>query len=543
MVLHSFLTGCAAALRGNARNKVVRPRRSSTLRLDSLEGRDVPAPVVSNFSGGLTETETHHSFPTGSKIKEIPSGSKVVIGFDPSPDSTGEHKAEIALKNSKAATLKKVTVGLQPNSKVISYDVTAKSAIPWEVTIKSVGKKIQGLWPYGGTATITLPDITVPSAQYIGGSESAHTNPTGVKASVATPKNFKETVKVELFRSKDGKEPSGGALATQSVTGDGKGGSKSVTLDTKKELFGQKDVPYLVIIVDHDKKVDEDNEDNNTKSLTLPFVRLEAGTGPTTMTLMKDVNVVVKTDGGSVSGYRLENKGVPDAKTAYVTVASGGSEQLTFKPKLAQHVEFLGSVSAEGKRFYGRPQTRTVHFPDIADIMADANVVAAADNLWSQTKAVLAVSGGMNWYELGAYIYLDTATGDYSFGPTSTGPNNTLVNGAPTGATVNVTGPADQVDHKAQTGKYRVSWFHTHPDDHRRANFLNSRAVGPSPVDLATSANSGLPGLVFDYDGQQMTIVGPVTGNLIASGVRIRGGWLLDAPAHLYSFGPTERQR
>ncbi|HEX3150758.1 MAG TPA: hypothetical protein VHR66_21955 [Gemmataceae bacterium] len=542
MLFQSIFADCAAALCRSSFSRAVRPRRTRGLRLEALEGRDVPAPLVTNFSGALSDTEEHHSFPTGSKIKEIPSGSKVVIGFDPSPNPSGKYKAEIKLKDGKGSTLRTATVGLKANSKVISYDVTTKSAVPWDVTFRSVGKKIEGLWPYGGKATITLPDISVPSASYIGGSESAHTNPTGVKATVAMPKNFKETFKVELFRSKDGTEPTGGVLASDTVTGDGKGGSKSVTLDTKAELFGQKDVPFLVVIVDHDKKVDEDNEENNTKSLTLPFVRLEAGTGPATMTLMKDVNVVVKTDGGSVSGYRLENKGVPDPKTTYVTVASGSSEQLTFKPKLANTVEFLGSVSAESKRFYGRPQTRTVHFPDIADIMADADVIAAADNLWSQTKGVLAISGGLLWYEFGAYINLDTASGKYSFGPICTGANNTIVNGAPTRATVQVTGAGDKVDQSTQTGKYFVAWFHTHPDDHRRANFLNSRAVGPSPDDLNTSANAQVPGLVYDYDGQGMEIRDPRTDALINAGVLIRGGWLLDAPAHIYSFGPTQRQ-
>lgn len=544
-----------------------RPKRT-ILRLDSLEGRDVPAPIVTSFNGGLSKDEKVHTFPAGGQIKEIPAGSTITIKFGGSPDPSGQYKASVALKNDKGATVRGLSLGMTTTRTIFTYPVTQKTGIPWKVTVKSVGKDPgSSIYPYSGSAEIRLPDITMLSAMYIGGDEAGKRSPTGVKAEVGTPKNFKDTFKVGLFRSKDGIEPTGSALVEQTVTADGSGGKKSVTLDTKQPLKATKSEPFLVICADFDKKIDEDNEGNNTRKLSVPNVQLKlpqaASMLDPAITLMKSADFTVETGTQSASGFRIEVRKDGQGNKEYVKTGEGGSSPVKVIPRLAKDVEYMASVVVEGKRFFGEAVDAQVSFPDVQDIVDDTNVKANMTRLWNSTIALIRANGGQDWREYGAFVLLDTKTGKYSFSADIVGniPNSILANGAPTQAGISgaqFVAPQD-VDRADQTGLYVVADFHTHPADMWKArntlSFEKQRPVGPSGYNGATgndaqrALNSPLPGIVYDYIGKAgpKTQLVPKPGFpgfeivVVIPGNYIDAGWDPGNPGKPYTHGATRR--
>jgi len=520
-------------------------RNTCVLRLERLEAREVPSIPDTPFGIGNLMKGGVHSFPA--KAKDLPSGTMVEIYFGGSKDTTGQFKASVTLKDPKGAAVRSnpsfAPIQSEERLAFAAYTITAKTSGQFTVDVKNAGKVIEGSYPYWGTAKIKLPDITVSGAKYFGGSEKDHKNPTGVevtfKVSGGDPSKFQEKFKIGLYRSTDGKTP-GSKLAETEVSGAG----QTIKLDTKSPLQGRIHEPYLVVVADNDKKVEEDNEGNNSTKLDLPPIGVMIDPGKNGLTLMDNETFTVTTGGVAASGFRIELRQRGQADTDYTIVAGSSASKFTVIPRLADKVDYLPSAIASGVRFYGATHQVTVQFPELTTIAADTKVVQAAQGLWNQTKTILTSSNGQNWRELGAYIYLDTSTGTYSFGPTSTGPLNSLINGIPTTATVSVVGPGDQVNTTNKSGIYYVAWFHTHPQDHWRASPLFSRGVGPSTQDVNTSNTSGIPGLVFDYVGQQMTVKDPRTGKVINSGILVHTSVGVNANASLYQItgGPARRR-
>ena len=141
--MHTFLSTCFNAIRSTHRPSATsRRRRFAGLRLETLEGRDVPAPITTPFTGSLSDggVDEYPFPPPVVNFTEIPSGSKIKVTFGASPDPSGEVKAKVELKNSKGAAVRSVTLGMADTKTIISYTVPQKMSVPWKVTVESVGK-------------------------------------------------------------------------------------------------------------------------------------------------------------------------------------------------------------------------------------------------------------------------------------------------------------------------------------------------------------------------------------------------------------------
>lgn len=517
-------------------------KRSCILRLECLEAREVPSIQDTPIGGDLMKGDVDR-FPA--KAQELPSGTVIEVWFGGSPDPRVAYKASVTLRDPNGAGVATKTPESLTSKEHLSikYVIQSKTSGLFAVDVKNAGPVApnNGVVPYWGTAKIKLPDITVSGAKYIGGSEKDHKNPTGVevafKVTGGDPSKFKEKFKIGLYRSADGKTP-GSKLTEMEVSGAG----QTIKLDTKSPLHGLIAQPYLVVVADKDKKVEEENEGNNSTKLDLPPIGLQIDPGDNGLTLMDNESFTITTGSATVSGYRVEVRQRGEGDTDYVSVASGTSSQLTVVPRLAEEVDYLPSAVVSGTRFFGAPRKVTVQYPEIGTIVGDSKVKAAADDLWSTTKGVLSSSNGQQWREFGSLVHLNTETGTYFFDlPPSSGPINTFdAKGKAGRATVPIPGPVDHIDTAKKTGVYVVAWFHTHPQELWKAKALDARKVGPSDVDIATSHASGLPALVYDYDGAAFTIQSK--GKVIFADVGVRTGMDLNSAAHIYTAGPARRR-
>ena len=144
---------------------------------------------------------------------------------------------------------------------------------------------------------------------------------------------------------------------------------------------------------------------------------------------------------------------------------------------------------------------------------------------WVQTSGL--TNAGMR--EVGCYITLDTATGQYGItniieGPIVFFPDEPYID-------FPINNPPDIFANSSPTSTavYIVGWFHTHAPM-VNVSVMWARDVGPSPSDYQVALDMGLPGLVYDYIEDE-----PGSGE-------IPGGHPIDAPAKLYPITPPERR-
>lgn len=522
----------------------VHRKRTCLLRLECLESREVPSIPARSFDGDLMKGGIY-SFPA--QAKDLPSGTTIEVRFGGSADPKIAYQASVTLKApTGAAVASKSPVRLATTPQLLfKYVIQTKTSGKFAVDVKNAGPVApnDGVVPYSGTAAIKLPDIAVTSAKYIGGSEKEHKNPTGVSATYTITKDLKEKFKIGLYRSADGRTPTGAALKEVDVTGDGAAGAKSITLDTKNELKGTDAEPFLVIVADKDKMVEEDNEGNNSSKLDLPKIGLKIEGGNNGLTLMDQEKFTITSGSAKGSGHRIEVRQQGESDNEYVAVAlTGSAPAFTVIPRLAEQVEYLASIVLSGARFYASPTKATVQFPEIETIAADAKVKESLDKAWNRSIVFLRSTGGQKWREYGAQILLDTSTGTYSLGPVFEGQPfgfETYATGSRVRAEVAIPRLDDVVDRAKKTGVYWVSLFHTHPDDMWRAPKGHNGPVGPSDVDRAMAADRGEPGLVYDYIGQK---VFRQFGGVKIFFQGIPAGWDPDSTAVVTPYGPTRRR-
>ena len=157
---------------------------------------------------------------------------------------------------------------------------------------------------------------------------------------------------------------------------------------------------------------------------------------------------------------------------------------------------FRALATADGEPITVGPVTIWVRFPSETEMMADPVIQAHAANLWAQT---LALCTPTNRHEVGCWILLNTATDTYSFSATTNGPptpNNRTsgINLLPIPLDIPV---FPNLANDSAT--YTVASFHTHTPMTYVVG--DSRKAGPSANDINISSTLQLPGLVYDYDG------------------------------------------
>jgi hypothetical protein len=138
-------------------------------------------------------------------------------------------------------------------------------------------------------------------------------------------------------------------------------------------------------------------------------------------------------------------------------------------------------------------------FPSIADIMADTDVVAAANAAWAQT---LAATSDNSRREQGYWITLDSNQGKYLSAASCVG--TPVVDTAGAALDTWQPMPADSPANPTPLDRptYTVGWFHTHtPTTFRDPAEMGAggRANGPSANDLSISSNNHVPGIAYDY--------------------------------------------
>ncbi|HYG75252.1 MAG TPA: hypothetical protein VEK08_09645 [Planctomycetota bacterium] len=189
--------------------------------------------------------------------------------------------------------------------------------------------------------------------------------------------------------------------------------------------------------------------------------------------------------------------------------------------RVAGRFEVRGKANLGGVEQVTPVKTFTVNFPTYVDITTNPGVRAKLDAAW---QSVLAAANPNTRREEGFFVLLNTNPGvsDYQFSSTLYGP---LVTDLQTGWMVLAPKPDDNPSppEANASGIYVVADFHAHTPTFYRTL---GREVGPSNPDFPHNNSFGIPGIVYDYVGQN--------GFVPAK-------WPLNSPARLFLSGPIQR--
>jgi hypothetical protein len=168
------------------------------------------------------------------------------------------------------------------------------------------------------------------------------------------------------------------------------------------------------------------------------------------------------------------------------------------------------------------------------EVALDPGVKAKEDEVWHQTLQFTRENPG--WVrEEGFYIFLNTLSGRYEFGPVIKGHPH-----RPTDRHVDLDlelhpQPADQ-----DGELYVVAFFHTHPPA-RDLPPHHVRPIGPSLTggDQDWAKEHQLPGLLYEYAPNRIRFVRE--GGVFKVEMDVKAGTPLNAPAGILTFGPPQR--
>ncbi|MDR0333130.1 MAG: hypothetical protein LBI15_06655 [Dysgonamonadaceae bacterium] len=180
-----------------------------------------------------------------------------------------------------------------------------------------------------------------------------------------------------------------------------------------------------------------------------------------------------------------------------------------------------------GRTITSQPVPIEVRYPDINRIQSNSTITTAMNAIWVQTKDATSSSGRQ---EFGFWIYANTVTSSLTFerGPTQSGSRVSGCVG--TNASIDPGSPSENISQNPLTGgKFAVAHFHTHTP---LTYCTGERGVGPSGSDDSWALRNGIPGLVYDYTGSYVSF---------QTGTGIIGGHNINAPAQVYTFGPSRR--
>ncbi len=428
------------------------------------------------------------------------------------------------------------TITADPNTPG-QFDVAGTNtyASPGEFTgsVSIVDAGVAILTPFLGVIgpTTPLPNVTIASAYY----------PDNVPDKVAFTYSITGTVpsfRASLYYSKTGffNSATDKLLASQIVT---TGGPYPATGTFQRATTFQPDPnrPYLVVVADPDNAIPESNEaDNTSNNVALPTLSVSTDKSVYTLMDVSTFTVTTNVAGGSF--------GVEGRLGSNPWVSLGTGSPLNFTERIA------GQFTIRATETFGTIQfvspaanyaSFTVQFPNFSTIVSQGPVTTAANAAWQDTQSyAFNNSGGqdpvtknypnMKVREEAFWIYLDTATGTYSVGPTIYGNPTAVGMGIKAAQVVIGNRPADQTSPPTPsspfgTAVYAVAALHTHPP----MTYVDPplrRPAGPSNPDTAffNSQRVGVPGLVYDYDAN------PVLNRS-----------QLAAPAHIYPVGPDRR--
>ena len=280
-----------------------------------------------------------------------------------------------------------------------------------------------------------------------------------------------------------------------------------------------------------------DNQ-SSPKQVSTEVVELTMSIPDTNLYLCENFNITIETGSTSFFKHRLEIKEKLEPDSSYVVLSdlqpapNSTSTTYNMPARVAGEFRIRASAKPVGQPNYiGTTSARdvTVNFPTGGIIAADTGFKAIAGTVWDDTKNAATLTTVV---EKGSWVLLNTATCTYSFHSIKTSDQfsygiQASVNLGPTPAdSPSSPGPLD-------SPTYMVASFHTHTSlAKEQPPMFRTGLVGPSPEDSTLSLFLKIPGLVYDYVGD----------DLLGNGVYwLQSSHGMNDSAKIYDFGEVLR--
>ncbi len=241
---------------------------------------------------------------------------------------------------------------------------------------------------------------------------------------------------------------------------------------------------------------------------------------PSKLTLLDEYTftVAIVPSTVAIDNYQFEIRREKGDAAVWHTLYSGPTSSYSDYAKVAGHFLIRVRLTSNDQEYLSPARKLEVQFPTFANIISSSDVRARTGEVWDDILA----ETNVDWRrEKGLWIFLNTATKKYEFGPIINGPKV----GHLTGADIAMTSPHDIPGEKLfDPMTYVVASFHGHtPTFYRPVD----RRVGASDKDKKADFATGITGIVLDY--------------IAVSGGLIPAGHPLGSPANWYHVPESMR--
>ena len=264
------------------------------------------------------------------------------------------------------------------------------------------------------------------------------------------------------------------------------------------------------------------DNDEISRTIQVGVVDVDLTADATKLTLMESMDLdasVLGAEAADIDLYTFQVRFDHQGEEDWLDALSTTQDNIGWTARVAGWLEHRAVVNIDGREFYSQALPTEVQFPDYANIVADAAVRDATDQLWELTLASSTVG---DTREFGFWIRFDTRTGTYEF--TGMVEGDIWKDPADNASISLGTRPADSHSYPSPLDQptYTVASFHTHTP----RIYSGTWPTGPSQSDADQDAADDVVGIVYDYSAPE-----------------VQGGHDPEAPARRYWSGPDAPYR